>query len=317
MTGGGFDFLVIIATFRRPDFLPEAIRSSLAQAGATKCILVVDDCPDGSARDAVAAIGDARVTYLRNPKPSSGGPSRVRNHGFAESRKLGIAASFIHFLDDDDLVPEGHYAEVKQTFAEHPDAGVVFGNLEAYARPDADLQVRGRQEEAVRNFQAILNETAAIARLYRDVATSFGGPSLARLLYRHHALFGPPMFFCGCCVLRRELMAELGGFDETVRLTEDLRFFGRAVFEHGVAYLDRNTCHYRVSDTSLTRSMVITPEQNAAFHAELQTTQQQWQDELRDRLGTFGYYRPKVIYKLITRPLVALALKRQRQLGTG
>ncbi len=304
MASGSFDFLVIIPTYRRPALLGDAIGSALAQDGATKTILVVDDCPDGSARDAVQAFDDPRVAYLRNPRPSSGGPSRVRNFGFAEATRRGLQARFVHYLDDDDMVPDGHYAAVTAAFDANPGVGVVFGNLKAFVRFSDDPALKIQQQDHVRSFQPILDETAAIARSYRDAAARLRAPWLANTLYRHHALFGPPMFYCGCCVLRHQHAVALGGFAEHVRLTEDLRYFGEAVYRFGAAYIDRVACHYRVNDTSLTRSRVITPEQAAAHEREVQDVQRAWQQELRRDLGPVQYYGVKVVYKLLTRPLM-------------
>lgn len=304
MTGGSFDFLVIIATYRRPEFLGEAIASALSQSGATKTIIVVDDCPDGSARKTIEAIGDPAILYLQNPRPSSGGPSRVRNFGFAEAGRRGIAARFVHFLDDDDVVPEGHYAAVKAAFDANPDAGVVFGNLAAFARLSDDPTRRAHQEDHVRGFQVILDATANRARAYRDLGAWLGSRAIVRELLRHHALFGPPMFYCGCCIIRHEVVSALGGFAEDVRLTEDLRYFGYAVYRYGAVYLDRIACRYRTSDTSLTRSMIISPEQAAADGREMQDVQRQWQRDLQRDLGPARYYGIKVLYKLVTRPLM-------------
>ncbi len=303
MADSAFDFLVIMATYRRPEFLTEAILSSRNQTGASKKIIVVDDCPDGSARETVEAIGDPAILYVQNPRPSSGGPSRVRNFGFAEAGRRGVSARYVHFLDDDDVVPEGHYAAVKAAFDANPNAGVVFGNLAAFARLSDEPARRAQQETHVSGFQAILDQTAARARAYRDLGARLGMRAV-RELYRHHALFGPPMFYCGCCIIRYEAVAALGGFAENVRLTEDLRYFGYAVYRYGAVYLDRVACHYRTSDTSLTRSMIISPQQAAADAREMQDVQRQWQGELRSKLGPVRYYATKAVYKLVTRPVM-------------
>lgn len=309
MVSDDVDVLVVMATYRRPEFLAEAIRSSLAQSGATKAIFVVDDCPDGSAKATVEALGAPTVSYLRNPSPCSGGPSRVRNFGFAEAARRGVRARFVHYLDDDVVVPEGHYATVRQAFNANPDAGVVFGNLQAFTQLVAEPERRARQQAHMCGFQGILDRTARQARSYRDIGKRLASPTLARMLYRQHALFGPPMFYCGCCIIRYEHAVALGGFAETVRLTEDLRYFGLAVHRYGAASLDRVACHYRLSDISLTRSLVITPEQAAAEAREMQDAQRQWQIELRRDLGPARYYAIKSVYKLGTRPLIDRVLQ--------
>ena len=50
------DISVIIPTYRRPGPLVEAIESVLAQKGANCEILVIDDCPEGSAEEAVRTL---------------------------------------------------------------------------------------------------------------------------------------------------------------------------------------------------------------------------------------------------------------------
>src|ERR1700722_5180156 len=93
------DVSVIIPTFRRPKLLLEAVASALEQADASVEIFVIDDCPEASAEKIINHIADRRVTYLKNPIPSGGVPSIVRNIGWPLAR-----GTFVHFLDDDDQV---------------------------------------------------------------------------------------------------------------------------------------------------------------------------------------------------------------------
>jgi glycosyltransferase involved in cell wall biosynthesis len=116
------DFSVVIPTFRRPKQLEEAIASVLGQTGVAVEIIVVDDSPEGSARAVVEGVADGRVQYLKNPTPTGGSPSAVRNMGWPIAQ-----GAFIHFLDDDDIVPDGHYAGVKKIFMDHAEVGAVFG----------------------------------------------------------------------------------------------------------------------------------------------------------------------------------------------
>ena len=119
------DFLVIIPTHNRVVPLRTAIGSAYAQTDVTKAIIVADDHPEGTANAVVREFPE--VIYIKNPVPTGGWPGRVRNFAFEQSRRIGIEADYVHFLDNDDTVPPNHYATIKQTFVEHPNIGVVFG----------------------------------------------------------------------------------------------------------------------------------------------------------------------------------------------
>src|SRR5262249_9697815 len=96
------DISVVIPTFRRPRELVDAVHSALAQTGFSIEVLVVDDSPEGSAREAIAALDDPRVSYLKRSVPSGGSPALVRNDGWPRT-----SGRFVHFLDDDDRVAPG------------------------------------------------------------------------------------------------------------------------------------------------------------------------------------------------------------------
>ena len=121
------EFSVIIPTYRRPRELRDALNSVLSQLDVSVEIIVVDDSPEGSAREVIDALSDPRVKYFKNPSPTGGIPSVVRNLAWPHAKGM-----FIHFLDDDDIVPEGHYAAVRAAFSEHPEVGLIFGRIEPF-----------------------------------------------------------------------------------------------------------------------------------------------------------------------------------------
>jgi GT2 family glycosyltransferase len=226
------DFSVIIPTFRRPWELLEAISSVRRQKDVSVEIIVVDDSPEASAREPVQELDDSQVTYVKNPNPTGGFPSIVRNLGWPQAK-----GQFIHFLDDDDIVPEGYYSEVKKAFTSHPEAGLIFGRIEPFGAAAESQLAHERQffENASRNARA---------------SGRFG----PRWAFVGRMLFEQLMFVCSACVLRRECVEQLGGFDSEIRLMEDADFHIRAMRHFGAFYLDRVSLHYRIGSPSLMHS---------------------------------------------------------------
>jgi len=222
------DVSVIVPTFRRPEALSEALSSVLRQKGASVEVIVVDDCPDGSARP-VAEAAEGRVRYFHNPRPTGGVPSIVRNLGWphAEGR-------FIHFLDDDDLAPPGHYSAVREAFDSRPHVGVVFGPVEPFGDCPVDQLMHER-----RFFLDAARRAATCARF---------GPKWA---FAGQMLFDKTLLVCSACVIRRECVEALGGFDPEIRLMEDSDFFLRAMRQFGVHFMERTALHYRIGSPSL------------------------------------------------------------------
>jgi glycosyltransferase involved in cell wall biosynthesis len=236
---GLIDFSVVIPTYRRNNQLEEALASVLQQSGVTLEIIVIDDCPDGSARDVVAALQDSRVEYQRNPNPTGGVPSVVRNLGWARAR-----GQFVHFLDDDDIVPGGHYQVVKATFETHPEVGLVFGRIEPFGNCS---------EVQLRHERHYFNEAARIASVCGRLGT--------RLAFTSQMLFGHAMLVCSAGVVRRESVERIGGFDPGIRLFEDADFYARVMRECGAYYIDRVVLRYRIGSPSLMHSPTPAPAQ--------------------------------------------------------
>jgi GT2 family glycosyltransferase len=236
------DMSVVIPTFRRPVLLRETLDSVRAQTGVTTEVIVVDDCPEGSAAATVLGRNDPSITYLRNPRPTGGFPSIVRNLGWPKT-----SGRFVHFLDDDDLVPEGHYAATLRDFDRHPDAGMIFGRIEPFGTCPPEQ---------------LAHERAFFAAAARNAARGIR-PS-ARRLAAARIMFGPAMLVCGAAVTRRDAVEQAGGFDPAMSLFEDTDFFRRVARASGMAFVDRLTLLYRIGSPSLMHDPVPTPERIAA-----------------------------------------------------
>jgi glycosyltransferase involved in cell wall biosynthesis len=224
---------VIIPTFRRQPQLAEALASVLRQRDVPLQVIVIDDCPDGSAEEVVVRCNDPRVLYLRNPVPSGGRPAAVRNFGMAQA-----TGGLIHFLDDDDRAPDGHYAAMAAEFTRHPNVGVIFGRI-------APFGVDARQVIHELDYFARAGRSARVCRLL--------GP---RWGFGARMLCGDTLLVCSAAMVRRRCFDALNGFDESLKLMEDVDFYGRAIRSFGARFVDRVTLHYRIGPSLMHRPNV-------------------------------------------------------------
>jgi glycosyltransferase involved in cell wall biosynthesis len=227
------DVSVVIPTFRRPDKLVDAVRSVVEQQGVSLEVIVLDDCPDGSAAGAVASIRDARVQYLPRRVASRGRPAAVRNAGWRLAR-----GRFVHFLDDDDIVPPGTYRQNVQAFDAHPERGVLFGRIQPF----------GQDAAAVRREQEYFDRGAVRVRRAMRLPSRLGMTAIV--------LFGETPFVNSACMVRRECIEPLGGYDPELPVVEDVDFYVRAIRRFGYVYADRVVIHYRFQADSLMHNHV-------------------------------------------------------------
>ncbi|TSC32672.1 glycosyltransferase family 2 protein [Corallococcus sp. Z5C101001] len=222
------DVSVVVPTFRRPALVVEAVRSALSQDGVRVEVQVLDDSPEGSAREAVLALGNARVRYVKRDVPTGGNPATVRNEGWP-----GATGRYLHFLDDDDRVAPGAYQALARALDAHPERGVAFGRVEPFGD---DPAVLARQT-------AYFEDAARRAR----VAQRLG----SRRWMVANMLFRPTVLVNSACLIRRELLPELGGYDTRLPLVEDVDFYLRAIRRAGAVFLDRAVLEYRTGAPSL------------------------------------------------------------------
>jgi glycosyltransferase involved in cell wall biosynthesis len=262
------DISIVMATYRRPTTIVDAIKSILDQGGVHVEVLVVDDCPDGSAEAAVLGIGDPRVRYMRNPHPSNGRPAIPRNVGWPLT-----TGEIIHFADDDDLVPAGLYADVVAEFKRFPNIGVVFGSIEAFGEPSKTLA----DEQAM--FARAALRAARLQKL--GSARAFAA----------NLLFSELLFVGGSSLVRRRCVVALGGMPTSAEIMEDVDFLARAARRFGVRYLNRPSLYYRVWPSMM--------HSQKDLHAALERSYRRLQASYRQAFGSFDFYLLKIAARTV------------------
>lgn len=255
--------------------LKEALKSVVSQPDIALEIVVVDDCPEGSARETVEGLNDPRIRYVKNPSPSGGVPSKVRNLGLQNCRGVHV-----HFLDDDDIVPSGYYARVRREFTMSPRAGMAFGRVEPFGDGPPDQLAHER---------AFFREASRRAKLCARLGSVW--PFVGQML------FGQVLLVCSSAILRRECAEAVGGFDPDIVLHEDRDFFIRVMRSYGARFIDCPSLHYRIGFPSLMHASNPSAEQLALERQGARLLKQKY---LKMR-GPIEYYGLNIATKLLNR----------------
>ena len=191
---------VVIPTFNRRTLVERAIRSVLGQTHPVDDIIVVDDgSTDGTAESLAAAFGD-RIRCVRQ---ENRGVSAARNRGLALAR-----GRYVTLLDsDDEWMPEKTRLQW-EWMESHPDIGMVLCDV-IRRFPDGSSEIFHRRTML---------------------------PVDGRIL--EHVLLEPTLVPASV-MMRREVVQQAGGFDETLATAEDLDYHLKIAARTGIAVIEQ------------------------------------------------------------------------------
>lgn len=156
---------IAVLTYQRPADLREALPTLVGQAESVNPpaeVLVIDNDPEGSARDSVSTYPSERVRYVHEPTP---GIAAARNRAMVEcSRDLLV------FIDDDERPTEGWLNLLTEKYLEDRPAGVVGPVVSRYEEELDPWIGAGRFFERLRHPTGTQLAAAATNNLLLDLA---------------------------------------------------------------------------------------------------------------------------------------------------
>jgi glycosyltransferase involved in cell wall biosynthesis len=215
---------VVLPSYNAMPYLPVAVQSVIEQTFADWELIVIDDGSTDDTSGFLSAVHDDRIRSLRLDHTSN--PARVRNAGLRQAH-----GRYIAFLDADDT----------------------------WLPRKLELQLRAlRSEPACRwsyTAGARMDATGAPlfdARIQRWVP--YDGWILEPLL-RIRALIAMPTV-----IVARDLLAEVGGFDEELTYCEDYDLWFRLALRNRVCVLSEPLARIRVHAPSYSRDRAAVHE---------------------------------------------------------
>ena len=209
---------IIIPAYNVASYIGETLDSVFAQTFADYEVIVINDgSPDTEELERVLAHFINRVNYL---KQENRGASAARNTGLRAAR-----GEFVAFLDADDLwLP--NYLDEQIKFMAERDCDLVCADAEVFSDSSTEKETY---------MQSLMAD-----ELRTGDVTFLGLLSAAQSLITSGV------------VVRRELVLEVGMFDEALRNSQDFDLW-LLLARHGtrMAYQRRTLLRYRSRDNSL------------------------------------------------------------------
>ncbi len=212
---------VVVPTYQRADVLARSLRSVAAQTHRPIQLVVVDDGSTDETRAVVEGFEATADLEVVYHRQENAGCAAARNRGLALAD-----GEWVLFLDSDDALEPGAVAALLDA-ARGADAAFAYG-------PAVEVSAGGAE------------------RLNRPVAA--GAPD--RLAT---ALFMDPNVRNGAVLFRTAVVRDAGGFDASLRHSEDTDLLQRVAAVHPGAYADAPTVrvHHHGSNKSRNRVAVV------------------------------------------------------------
>lgn len=213
---------IIIPVYNGADFMREAIDSAVGQTYAnTEVIVVNDGSSDNGETESIALSYGDRIRYYRKP---NGGVSSALNFGIEK-----MQGSYFSWLSHDDLYTKDKIKNQVELLSRFEDKGLIA--LSGSGKINKASQIIQSNEKRGIKKNILLSWEQALEELLRNGS------------------------FNGCALLvPREAFEECGGFDETLRYSQDVLMWMKIfMHKHPLVYSDRTDVFNRVHSGQLTQ----------------------------------------------------------------
>lgn len=207
---------VIIPSYNRANYLPEALDSVLAQTYQDFEVIVVDDGSTDNTESAVFPY----LSRIRYVKQNNSERSAARNHGIRLA-----SGEFIAFLDSDDFWRPSKLEKQVAFLKKHPDVDLVYTWLDI-------CDMGGRPLKLVKDG--------------RPLTTQHGASVFYPLLLRNFVVGGATTVMA-----RRSAIELAGGFDEGLRHVEDWDLWLRMALRGQFGFIPESLAFYRVNHANV------------------------------------------------------------------
>lgn len=203
---------VVIPNYNYAKYVREAVGSVLAQTYSPLEVIVVDDGSTDESESVLAEFGDA----IKLVRQKNQGVSAARNNGIAES-----SGEYVAFLDADDVWMPEKIARQIELFENDSALGLTHVGVE-------DIDAEGNV--LATNLDGLSGEVAADLLLLERAVILGGGSGL---------------------MVRRDLLAEIGGFDTRLSTSADWDLFYQSARRRPVGFLPEVLLKYRVHGANM------------------------------------------------------------------
>ncbi|MBV9181949.1 MAG: glycosyltransferase family 2 protein [Acidobacteria bacterium] len=212
---------VIVPAFNTANYIGDTLESIFAQTDRDYEVIVINDgSPDSDELERIVGAYGNRIRYIRQ-----------ENRGLAGARNTGIAhamGEFLAFPDSDDLWLPNFLEEMMKFFRLNPSLDMACADCVFFG----DTQLEGKSWQALDPLDPPI--------------------TLEKILPTHGGAFA------SFVLLRREIVARVGPFDEQLRLLEDYNYWLRLLHAGGNwAYVPKVLGKRRVHSESLTYNQEV------------------------------------------------------------
>jgi glycosyltransferase involved in cell wall biosynthesis len=207
---------IIIPAYNAARFLPAALASVMTQTFTDWRILLVDDGSTDNTAAVIAPFKESMGAKLMYIEQENRGLPAARNSAIRHS-----SAEFLALLDADDVWLPDRLAESLRCF-DRPEVGLVYGFV---SRIDADGKLVSTHDEMKRHAEGRIASSIYMRTI--DLP-------------------------CPTVTFRRECVDLVGGFDESMRATEDRDLWLRIAQYYEVARVPKVIAFYRISPGAMT-----------------------------------------------------------------